>query len=104
MEQALQQWRLVHGVEDDAYESLIAIVSAHTFGQENFSAGAFPPVLSPNLLISHVDDGDQAQSLRRCGAGYCVVGHPPVRGQLVPVGNATVAISVGTPAVLTLAL
>jgi len=62
MEQALQQWRLVHGVEDGAFESLIAVISAHGSSQENFSAGSFAPnMLSPNFL-SNVNDGISGQN------------------------------------------
>lgn len=57
MEQALQQWRLAHGVEDSALESLIAVISAHGFNQENLSPGSFAPnILSPSFL-SNVNDG-----------------------------------------------
>ncbi len=62
MEQALQQWRLVHGVEDGAFESLIAVISAHGSSQENFSAGSFAPnMLSPSFL-SNVNDGISGQN------------------------------------------
>jgi len=62
MEQALQQWRLVHGVEDGAFKSLIAVISAHGSSQENFSAGSFAPnMLSPNFL-SNVNDGISGQN------------------------------------------
>jgi len=62
MEQALQQWRLAYGVEDDAFESLIAIISAHGSSQENLSAGSFAPnMLSPSFL-SNVNDGVSRQN------------------------------------------
>ena len=53
MEQALQQWRLAHNVEDGAFESLIAIISAHCSTQE--SSVAFN-TLSPSFL-GNINDG-----------------------------------------------
>lgn len=62
MEQALQQWRFAYGIEDEAFESLIAVISTHGFNQEIFSADSFaPPVLSPSFL-SNIDDGVSEQN------------------------------------------
>jgi hypothetical protein len=54
MEQALQQWRLAHGVEDGAFESLKVVISAYGSSQEHFSAGSFAPNMS-QLWQSHAE-------------------------------------------------
>lgn len=62
MKQTLQQWRLVYDVEDDAFESLIVVISAHGSSQENLSADSFAPnMLSPSFL-SNVNDGVSGQN------------------------------------------
>lgn len=61
MEQALQQWRLAYGIEDGAFESLIAVISAHGSSQENFSAGSFAPNMLFPSFLSNVNDGVSGQ-------------------------------------------
>lgn len=62
MEQALQQWRLAYGIEESAFESLIAVISTHGPSQENFGAGSFAPhMLSPGFL-SNANDGVLGQN------------------------------------------
>lgn len=57
MEHALQKWRLAYNVEDGAFESLKAFISAYGSSQEHFSVDSFAPnLLSPNFL-SNVNDG-----------------------------------------------
>ena len=62
MDQALQQWRLAHGIEDGAFESLISIISTHGSSQENFSAGSFAPHVLPPSFLSNVYSGVSGQN------------------------------------------
>jgi len=63
MEQALQQWRLAHGIEDGVFESLIAVISAHGSSQENLSAGSFALNTLSSSFLSNVNDGVLGQNL-----------------------------------------
>lgn len=50
MEQALQQWQLAYGIEDGAFKSLKALISAYGSSQRNFNLGNFAPnLLSPSF-------------------------------------------------------
>lgn len=48
MEQLLQQWRFIYGIDDNAFESLIAILSAHDSSLESFSFSSRN--VAPNML------------------------------------------------------
>ena len=76
MEQVLQQWRLDYEINDCAFESLIAILSAYGFSLESFSSSSVAfNMLSPSFL-SNINDGVLGQN----GATSIA----PLTSQLVP--------------------